>query len=42
MFQSNQKTVLNIIEFSFNKTFDSNTLFIQKLRDKISPLCFEF
>ena len=25
MFQSNQKTVLSIFEFSFNKIFDSNT-----------------
>ena len=35
MFQSNQKTVLSIFEFSFKKTFDSNTSFIQNLFDKI-------
>ena len=42
MFQSNQKTVLSIFEFNFNKIFDSVTSFIQKLCDKISSLCFEF
>ena len=38
MFQSNQKTVPSIFEFSFNKTFNSNTSFIQKLCDKILSL----
>ena len=42
MFQSNQKTVFSIFEYSFNKTFDSNTSFIQKLCDKTSSLRSEF
>ena len=36
------KTVHSILEFSFNKTFDSNTSFFRKLCDKIWSLCFEF
>ena len=35
------KTVHNIFEFSFNKTFDSNTSFFRKLCDKTWSLCFE-
>ena len=35
MFESNQKIVSSIFEFSFNKTFDLNISFIQKLCDNI-------